>query len=81
MAEGSADLTISKSVLLPLSHHNFSNTHLHEKNFMESFLNYLASGSKNNMVDLLPWYQHITVSWTYNSVKMNIIKLMFSKVI
>ena len=55
-AVGSADLKISKSTLLSLNHHNFSNTTplYTESSFMESSLNYPAFEIKTKMVDLLP---------------------------
>ena len=64
VAVGSADLNISKSALLSLNHHNFSNTTpiYAEQNFMESLLNYLAFEIKTKMVDLLPWRQQTTDS-------------------
>ena len=62
-AVGSADLKISKSALLFLNHHNFSNTKpiYTEKSFMESLLNHLAPEIKTKMVDLLPWQQQTLI--------------------
>ena len=49
----SADLKINKSAPVSLNHHTFSNTETiyTKQSFMESLLNYLAFGNKNNMVD------------------------------
>ena len=60
----SADLKISKSALLSLNYHNFSNTKPidTESSFMESLLNYPAFEIKTKMVDLLPWRQQTTDS-------------------
>ena len=60
----SANLKISKSALLSLNHHNFSNTEpiYTKSSFVESSLNYLASEIKTKMVDLLPWQNQITDS-------------------
>ena len=49
-AGGSEDLKISKSTLLFLNPHNFSNT---EPIYTKSLLNYLAFEFKNKMVNLL----------------------------
>ena len=51
-AVGSADLKISKSVLLSLNHHNFSNSKKSytEQSYIESSLNYLALEIKTKMV-------------------------------
>ena len=63
-AVGSADPKISKSALLSLNHHNFSNTKpiYTEYSFLESLLNYLAYEIKTKLVDLLPWRQQTTDS-------------------